>query len=690
MNPTDHTKNHLNPTTQEFINGIRLLLPILENAPLAIVITSSNGDIKYINPQMEVMFGYSYDELQGVIIDHLLPETLRDIHQKHRTDYTKNPYTRLMGKNLDLTGRRKTGEEFPVEIGLSYFYLRNDLQIISYITDISKRKRIEREILLLGQISRQMKDAVILTDSDSPSIVRYVNKAFTDLYGYSEKEIIGKPSWVLFAGDGADQKMILDERDDSIHILGEYRVKYQDRKKDGSKFWVSNTSSVLEIGKDRFDLGIVRDISEQVESQELLNKHNNFLAALHQSSLNILSHLDLNDVLEWIIIQTTAILNTDHGNFFLVDEERKEIECKVGVGAFNQFVGSKFKIGDGFPSMINETQKPLILDIVEWRNNCPGFYLPENITEIMGTPLRSENKLLGVLCIATDSASTMEFGEREKGMLSHFGQLATIAIQNAQLFAEVERSRLESEQQKARMDNELRIARSVQLAMLPRNFPDVKGWSFAARWKPALEVSGDYYDFIFREGNSFDLIIADVTDKGVPAALFMAHSKTLLRSSLESNASLLDGVELANKSITQENVGPYVTMFLARINPETGETVYVNAGHNPALVFQSGEDKIIKLTATGTPLGIGMDIGFEQRSLKLEKNDFIVLYTDGVSEAMDRNHNQFGEERLLDAVYAYRNSSTQEIAEHVLEKVEQYISLTQPSDDIAIVVARRL
>jgi sigma-B regulation protein RsbU (phosphoserine phosphatase) len=230
----------------------------------------------------------------------------------------------------------------------------------------------------------------------------------------------------------------------------------------------------------------------------------------------------------------------------------------------------------------------------------------------------------------------------------------------------------------------------VQVAMLPREFPEVRGWDFAARWKPALEVAGDYYDFIAKKDSVFDLVIADVTDKGVPAALFMAHSKTLLRASLENNPNLVDGITLTNQLLMRDNIGPFVTMFAIRIHAKTGEATYVNAGHDFPLVYRSKSNEFIELETTGIPLGVELDLGYQQASISLGRGDFIVLYTDGVTEAMNQDYEQFGTKRLADTVNQLRHENAENIARGLIEAVEAYIARSDPSDDIAILVAKRI
>jgi PAS domain S-box-containing protein len=783
------------------------------------IITDGEGKIRYINSQAKTTFGFTLEELQGEPVEILIPTHLRVAHPKLRKTFTEKPHQRPMGIGLDLVGLRKNGEEFPVEIGLSTVSLNNELHILCYITDISKRKEIERQLVrsetrfrkvidaapdavilidqggliiqinktgerifgypqgsligipvetllpkfnaqtqleqrmensldpgdqkngigykmkglrkdgttfpveldlsplslegenmtialvrdiseriqiesrlnLLAQIVQQMKDAVILTDSDLESKIRYVNKAFTDLYGYSKDEILGKSSWVLFAGNAEASKAIIQKRDRNIQLQDKFKVEYQERKKDGSLFWVSNTSSVirLDAGEKHYDLGIVRDISERVHSQEILRKRNAFLADLHETSLDILSQLDLNIVLESLTNRAAGILGCKHGFVYIMEPNQEEMLCPVGIGLFTSMVGSRLKKGEGFMGLIWETGQTQMWTGTQTQMAYPEPNIPEEIHCGVGVPLRWGNEVIGILGMADDDESPNHFGADEIDMLSYYGELASIAIQNAQLFSKLQQVLQVTEHQKARMDRELEIARSVQFALLPPHFPELENWSFAAMWKPALEVAGDFYDVILREDGYFDLIIADVTDKGAPAALFMAYSKSVMNFHLSSAPSLLEGVVHANQTLVQKAVGPYVTAFMARIHAESGEMVYINAGHPAAVVYNSETDQLIELANTSFPLGITSDEAFEQHTIQLGKNDFLVLYTDGVTEATDLNQDMFGNKRLMDAIYRHRGGNVKGIAQGLSNEVDNFISRPHLTDDITILVTKR-
>ena len=528
-----------------------------DSAPLSIVITDNDSRINYINPRSEQLFGYTFDEIRGKKIEILVPDHLRKNHIKHRDNFMKSPHTRPMGIGMDLLGRKKNGETFPVEIGLNYRNFNNDIQIVCYINDISKR----------------------------------------------------------------------------------------------------------------------------IQFEEILEKQNNFLSSLHETSLNILGRLDLEQVLESIVTKAAGLMECDYGQIYLYKQQDEILEKSIGFGKDKNFQPEFEEYETELIKKIITTGDPVI-NKFSINDENTEIVNQEGAHCIMGVPLISGENIIGAICIAgeVDTQSSPDLISTD--MIKHFGELASIAIQNAQLFSE-----LDKKQQK--MDRELRIASAVQVGLLPSNFPEVQGWSFGSKWKPAYEVAGDYYDFVVRKDGCFDIIIADVTDKGVPAALFMAHSKTLLRSSLGGSSSLLESLVRTNQAITDEGVGPFVTIFLARVDPRNGDLRYINAGHEPTLVYHAENDEIIELTQTGLPIGLDDTLSYKEESTNLGVNDFMVLYTDGVTEAMDKNFNQFGKDKLKTTIMKLRQKDSDEIAAGILDSVEKHIGSSIPSDDIAIVVAKR-
>jgi PAS domain S-box-containing protein len=201
----------------------------------------------------------------------------------------------------------------------------NAVGAIETIRDITERKEAERQIQLLGQIAQQMKDAVILTDSDPESRIRYVNDAFTTLYGYTQDEVLGQPSWILFAGDDAERDRVFKETTEAIARQGQYRVEYQDRRKDSSPFWVSTTMSAVRLGEEGelYDLAIVRDITDRKQAEHELQQAKATAEAATQAKsafLAMMSH-EIRTPMNAVIGMTSLLLDTD-----LTSEQREFAE----------------------------------------------------------------------------------------------------------------------------------------------------------------------------------------------------------------------------------------------------------------------------------------------------------------------------------------------------------------------------
>lgn len=190
------------------------------------------------------------------------------------------------------------------------------------------------------------------------------------------------------------------------------------------------------------------------------------------------------------------------------------------------------------------------------------------------------------------------------------------------------------------------------------------------------------------------LLVADVTDKGLPAALFMVFSRSIVRASLDWAASPAEGIRYANQVICAESThGLFVTLFYGLLNPQNGQITYVNAGHNPALLYQSSDDgggRLVRLPATGRPLGVDPDSNYSQNTIQLNHGDFIFLYTDGITEAPNELGEEFGLERLERTLLEQREKAPAEMVESVEQAVAQFTGSPTPFDDITIMVARRI
>jgi serine phosphatase RsbU (regulator of sigma subunit) len=243
---------------------------------------------------------------------------------------------------------------------------------------------------------------------------------------------------------------------------------------------------------------------------------------------------------------------------------------------------------------------------------------------------------------------------------------------------------------KEKLEHELQVAREVQASLLPQQVPQAANWTFAAHWEPAREVAGDFYDFIPRQDGPLGVVIADVADKGMPSALFMALSRSILRASMNQSRSLTESLQQANRLICADSSDSmFVTISYAGLDMATGAVEFLNAGHNPTLYYQAQIDQLSWLSHTGMPLGIDSDATFGQRDLKLAPGDFLFMYTDGVPDALDLEGQEFGTKRLWQLVYDKRQGTAVEIVETLKRALADFVGDSQPVDDITIVAVKR-
>jgi sigma-B regulation protein RsbU (phosphoserine phosphatase) len=284
-------------------------------------------------------------------------------------------------------------------------------------------------------------------------------------------------------------------------------------------------------------------------------------------------------------------------------------------------------------------------------------------------------------------------GERLRGghyaradleFLYSLGNLAIISIENARLFQEAI--------EKQRMEDELKIAREIQQDLLPEVIPNIPGFDIAAINIPSKQVGGDYYDVLKRDSDEFILAIGDVSGKGTPAALLMANVQAALRALAPSCKSVTETTSQIN-DLTCANTrdgSRFITFFWGILDSKNKQFRYTNAGHNPPyLIRQSGI--IEKLEEGGLILGVfKTKTPYIETSTLLSSGDVLIMYTDGVSEAMNAEGNQFTEERLEDVLKKSVNLTAKQIIQRVQNELETHTQSTPQSDDITMLVLKAL
>jgi len=243
-----------------------------------------------------------------------------------------------------------------------------------------------------------------------------------------------------------------------------------------------------------------------------------------------------------------------------------------------------------------------------------------------------------------------------------------------------------------RMQRELVLAAQVQASMMRSRLPLLPGWQLAVKLIPAKLTCGDFYDVLHLPGGKTAILIADVVDKGVGAALFMSMSFTLLRTFIQEHPENPEQVFLAvNRRILEDiQTDQFVTAFLGVLDPQTGELIYSNAGHNPPVLFRAANEEAIEfLRRSGPALGVLEELTWEQRRLRLAPGDVLIFYTDGVTDAENESRDFYGLERLLKAVRKNMRLPAEALREALLNDLYTFTQEASQMDDIALMILSR-
>jgi sigma-B regulation protein RsbU (phosphoserine phosphatase) len=250
-----------------------------------------------------------------------------------------------------------------------------------------------------------------------------------------------------------------------------------------------------------------------------------------------------------------------------------------------------------------------------------------------------------------------------------------------------------TEAEKRQIEGELLVARDIQMSIVPRifpPFPERSEFEVNAILEPAKEVGGDFYDFFFIDDEHLFFVIGDVSGKGVPASLFMAVTKTLFRAEVNRDTGPQDVMFRVNNALCRDNdTGMFVTVFCGILDTRTGQIQYANGGHNPPYVVRSN-GRIENLSAGGVALGVIEEVSYKLVELVLEIGEQLVMFTDGVTEAMDKKGNLFTDDRLVETLANHQETSAEETTGDVLTAVRSFAAGAAQSDDITILVLKYL
>ena len=412
--------------------------------------------------------------------------------------------------------------------------------------------------------------------------------------------------------------------------------------------------------------------------------------ALLQVAEAVNSLTDLNEILDTIVRLVPLLVGVDAVFILVWDEDRQLFQAgpSHGVSPMGRGLVETLEIDrDEFLEMSPQ----LALDAGQPRLPGAGYYamrVPGWLETVLSTgtaynfPLVARGRLVGAMIVGLqrDRGGRTPFSNRRINILNGIAQQAATAVVNNQLYRE--------SADRARMQKELDVAHTIQASFLPDGSPSIPGCSVATYWQAARQVGGDFYDFLPLDDDKWGIVIADVADKGVPAALFMALSRTILRAVAFSHGDPAYVLVRANEIISHEARSDlFVTVFYGIWDPATERFTYANAGHNPPLLLQpSGNFQPLP----GNGMGILPEMQIKSQSIPLRPGETIILYTDGVTEALNEDFDEFGLARLQVAARAAARRPAAEVVRHITDNIRDHTGQTAQFDDMTLIVLKRL
>lgn len=430
----------------------------------------------------------------------------------------------------------------------------------------------------------------------------------------------------------------------------------------------------LDLLSDQIALAINNSrLYRTIKNQALQRK------TLFDVSKKLISSLTLDEVLLNILQAVKKVVDYDAGGVFLIEEASDEVETitSIGYGDISES-DLHLKIGQGIVGTVARTGKPERIGNV---SNDPRYIdaRPETKSEMV-VPIMLDEKMIGVINLEHDDRDA--FTVKDIDILSAFAPQAALAIERARMH----KIMLEQKQ----IEEQLTIARTIQSTFLPKEVPTIKNFEIWGCNIPSGEVGGDYYDFIRIVDNQIGIAIADVSGKGIPAALIMASFRASLIAEIRNNYAIRTICRKVNnllcESLKPEN---FVTAIYGVLDTKNSIFTFSNCGHNPGILSRaSGE--VVELTEGGLIMGIRPEAAYEERPVYIDKGDILCLFTDGISEAEDSLGEQFETERLMELLVKGRKRSAAEIGAEVIQAVRSFADKSHIMDDLTLVIIKRI
>ena len=417
------------------------------------------------------------------------------------------------------------------------------------------------------------------------------------------------------------------------------------------------------------------------DQPSLSNVSPEHLLTLYEITRSMNSSLDFDEVLQESMNSIIRITKAERGVLMIADDETNELAIHVAHGVDNEILETEAAYSTTVVNQVVETRQALLTNnaMFDERFNPGKSIVMRGLRAILCAPMLVKDRLVGVVYVDTSMRSGT-FSEGDRDLLMAVAGQAGVAIENARLYGVAV--------EKGRLERELQVAREIQEALIPKTLPVLAGYEVAATWEAAREMAGDFYDVFRLVDDTLGIVIADVSDKGAGAALFMAVSRSFIRSYAHAGLSPTETLGKANDLIVEDSdSGMFVTAYHS-VFQHGGRCENVNAGHNPPLLYRQATQSVSLLPIGGRAIGWFKNNPLEAKALQLQPGDVLVYYTDGLTEAEDDEGHDYGINRVQQSVLAAGGLSAEAIRDHIVQDVIAFCGDTPLFDDLTLMVVR--
>jgi phosphoserine phosphatase RsbU/P len=502
---------------------------------------------------------------------------------------------------------------------------------------------------------------------------------------------LGSANGTLYNGSVVESPIHLT-RGGRIQI-GETEIFFNDTQfplSSGATMITDNSSSVPEAtislaSTGRTTSGLleaIEDARTQSDETSRVAERSDLLALISKISVALLDTVTLNETLDQIVSMVFQAVPADRSMIMMRDEKNPDL--KVAVARLRDRAGEVGEIRISrsvIDEVVTNGKSVLTSDAQADPRFMGGTVMLQGVRSVLAVPLGVGENVFGIV-YADSPLAEGRFTEDHLKVLTTLASVAAIRVQNARL--------MEQQMERVRLERELQVASEIQQRFQPASAPIVVGYELQGISFPCYEIGGDYYDFIQRDNGKLIVALGDVSGKGPAAALLMSSLHAAVHAHSDTHNSLAKTIGAVNRYLVDSTpANRFVTLFYAELDPKNGSLAFLNAGHNPPLICHAG-GTMEQLAAGGLPLGIMANADFREGKTRLHPGDVLVIYSDGVSEAVNPKGEEFGPTRLYETVSRNLDASAAGIRDRIESALTKFCQGTPAADDITLVICKRL